>query len=153
MHCQLCVTRAWNNFPDMKIKIPASLRNLLEYDIGGSKPAVAILATLGLFGTLLVFVLSNYGGEVGLITREEPRLAYLYCREELKSMLHLSDNSLFDNYLDASIRAVQPHQYVVRIRFNMSSIPGDQVLLDVPCSIASQPDGAWVIMGLNTNLQ
>ena len=38
-------------------------------------------------------------------------------------------------------------------RFNVSGIPGEEVLLDVPCSISSQPNGAWVITGLNTNLQ
>jgi hypothetical protein len=133
----------------MRIRLLARLRAWVENDFGVTKSAVVILAALLVLGSAMVFALSNYGGEIGLITREEPRLAYLYCREEIKNKLNLSDNSLFDNYLDATIYTIQAHQYMVRLRFDVESAPNTQVDAYLPCTISAQANGTWKISELN----
>lgn len=114
-----------------------------------NKLAILSLATILVVGGVIVFALSNYGGEIGLITHEEPRLAYLFCREEIKERLHLADYSLLDNYLDATIYTLQPHEYLVRIKIDMQGVAGAQTHEDLPCTITAQADGTWTISGMD----
>jgi hypothetical protein len=134
----------------MKIRIFfEQLKIMIENEIGVSRAAIFSLTTIVMVGMWLVFALSYYGGEIGLITHEEPRLAYLYCREEIKKELRLADNSLFDSYIDATIYTIQAHQYVVRLRMDIETTPGAQVDAYLPCTISAQPNGAWQIAELN----
>jgi hypothetical protein len=126
------------------------LKVMDKYDRTVTRPVLIILTTIFIFGALTVFALYNYGGEIGLITHEEPRLAYLFCREEIKNKLNMTDYKSFDNYLDATIYTIQAHQFMVQIGVSTFNSSHFNSANEFTCNIIAKPDGTWQITATNS---
>jgi hypothetical protein len=119
-----------------------------NYGLGITKIAILLLATIIIVGISILIALYDFGGEIGLLTKEEPRLAYLYCREEIKETLHLSNYTQFDKYNDAAIYTLDIHQYMVKIGVNVVSTLNLQVRTVYTCIVIARQDATWLITNL-----